>query len=137
MSKKSKFSTAITREHAKARDTLGKSVDIHDEAVLDNPDKFFQHPRSGYSSSMDRLVNSRFVDAPEGPVSGDDIAKMRNSRTEFGKNKSTYDDPEGHITLYRKFDDADERGTYSIGPNMVAPPDRANDKSRRPSMGGY
>lgn len=144
MAKKSKFSRAITREHAKARDTLGKAVHIDDEAVLDEPEKFLQHPRNGYKAPVDKLVNSRFEDAPHGPVSGDDIAKMRNSRTELDSSprRGNYDDPEGYTTLYRGYDDANEGG-YSIRPNMLnpnkpairanvaTPQDRGSDPARR------
>jgi hypothetical protein len=147
MAKKSKFSKAITRDHAKARDTLGKAVGIHDEAVLDEPEKFLQNPRSGYKAPVDRLVNSKFEDAPSGPVSGDDIAKMRNSRTELDPipRRGRYDDEEGYSTLYRSYDDANEGG-YPIRPNMltpsksairanvVAPPDRGSDPARRPGV---
>lgn len=131
---KPKFSRAITREHAKARDTLGKAVHIDEEAVLDEPEKFLQHPRNGYKAPVDRLVNSKF-EAFSGPVSGDDIAKMRNSRTELDSNprRSKYDDPEGYVSLYRGYDDASE-GEYPIRPNMVAPPDRGSNPARRPGV---
>jgi hypothetical protein len=133
---KPEFGQAYTRKHAKARDTLGKAVVKEYEAVLDDPEKFLQHPKQGRKAPVDRLVNSKFEDAPEGPISGDDIAKMRNSRIEFYPGRSKHDDPEGYSTLYRNHDDMFEgSGQFSVKPNMVAPPNRAHDESRRPDMG--
>jgi hypothetical protein len=136
--------TALTREEALARDTLGQSIDIESELVLDNPEMFLNEGghRSIADTSIQELDRRHRESGAEFPMSGDDIGKMEGLETKFpyGKYESPYLYGSDHYgTVFRDFDENKNRVGLSVMPKrgysrVDAPPDRGSDPARRPGV---
>jgi len=133
--------TALTREEALARDTLGQSIAVENELVLDNPEMFLNESghRSIADTSIQELDRRHREHGAEFPMSGDDIGKMEGLETGFpyAKYESPYlRDNRLHGTVFRDFDEDKNRVGYVVRPKaeVRTPPDRGSDPARRPGV---
>jgi len=139
-----KAHTALTKEEARARDTLGQSIDIDTELVLDNPEMFLNEGghRSIADTSIQELDRRHREHGAEFPMSGNDIGKMEGLETGFPYAK--YENPymhgsPNHGTAFRDFDEDKGRVGYTVTPKrgysrVDAPQDRGSDPARRPGV---
>jgi hypothetical protein len=119
--------------YAHKKDTSGSinsGIDYHNQkktALLDEPGNFLDLEEHG--AMVDRpakKLNEQHLDGFDHPVSGDDIAKMKNSRIAMKPIMKHW------VDVRQDLDHYEDRRREAR--NAETPPDRGSDPARRPGV---